>query len=176
MVVALTVLVALAYTTPWGNYLVATRGWYYDPAPVWNIVLGYVPLEEYLFFVLQTILGALELGWALPPIFLQWLVGWHFLWRERRAWRLAIFLLTTYLSLADSTALDIAWTITPAKSLGVLLGNVPLEKILFFLLINTPIVQSVILARDVRGLAQDWTRRVHRIHLGEYRSPERTVR
>lgn len=57
--VALTVLVALAYATPWDNYLVATRVWYYDPARVWNIILGYVPLEEYLFFVLQTILGAL---------------------------------------------------------------------------------------------------------------------
>lgn len=57
--VALTILLALLYTTPWDNYLVATRVWYYDPARVWNIVLGYVPLEEYLFFVLQTILGAL---------------------------------------------------------------------------------------------------------------------
>lgn len=119
---------------------------------------------------------ALELGWALPPIFLQWLIGWHFLWRQGRAWWLAIFLLTVYLALADSTALGIVWTITPAKSLGILLGNVPLEEILFFLLTNTLIVQSVILARDVRGLLKDWTRRVHRIHLGESRSPEPTVR
>lgn len=57
--VGLTVLLALVYTTPWDNYLVATRVWSYDPARVWNIVLGYVPLEEYLFFVLQPILGAL---------------------------------------------------------------------------------------------------------------------
>ncbi len=51
-----TIVVALIYTTPWDNYLVATRVWSYNPARVWNIVLGYVPLEEYLFFVLQTIL------------------------------------------------------------------------------------------------------------------------
>lgn len=57
--VALTTLIALFYTTPWDNYLVATRVWSYDPARVWNIILGYVPLEEYLFFVLQTLLGAL---------------------------------------------------------------------------------------------------------------------
>lgn len=57
--VALTILSALVYTTPWDNYLVATRVWYYDPARVWNILLGYVPLEEYLFFILQPILGAL---------------------------------------------------------------------------------------------------------------------
>lgn len=57
--VALTILSALVYTTPWDNYLVATGVWYYDPTRVWNIILGYVPLEEYLFFILQTMLGAL---------------------------------------------------------------------------------------------------------------------
>ena len=57
--VTLTILLALIYTTPWDNYLVATRVWSYDPARVWGIVLGYVPLEEYLFFILQPIVGAL---------------------------------------------------------------------------------------------------------------------
>ena len=57
--VGMTILVALVYTTPWDNYLVATRVWYYDPARIWGSVLGYVPLEEYLFFILQTVLGAL---------------------------------------------------------------------------------------------------------------------
>jgi lycopene cyclase domain-containing protein len=57
--VGMTILIALVYTTPWDNYLVATRVWYYDQTRVWGIVLGYVPLEEYLFVVLQTVLGAL---------------------------------------------------------------------------------------------------------------------
>ncbi len=57
--VAFTITLALLYTTPWDNYLVATQVWYYDPARVWNIILGWVPLEEYLFFVLQTILTGL---------------------------------------------------------------------------------------------------------------------
>jgi lycopene cyclase domain-containing protein len=56
---ALTILLALLYASPWDNYLVATGVWSYDPARVWNIILGHVPLEEYLFFVLQPILGAL---------------------------------------------------------------------------------------------------------------------
>lgn len=56
---AFTIVIALVYTTPWDNYLVATDVWYYDPARVWNIILGWVPLEEYLFFVLQTILTGL---------------------------------------------------------------------------------------------------------------------
>ncbi len=57
--VALAILLALLYTTPWDNYLVAARVWYYDPGRVWNVVIGYVPLEEYLFFMLQPILASL---------------------------------------------------------------------------------------------------------------------
>lgn len=54
--VALHVVVAVLYTTPWDNYLVATRVWWYNPDLVTGIVLGWVPIEEYTFFVLQTIL------------------------------------------------------------------------------------------------------------------------
>jgi lycopene cyclase domain-containing protein len=57
--------IALLYTTPWDNYLVATRVWWYDPDLVTGIVLGWVPVEEYTFFVLQPILVGL------------WLVLWH---------------------------------------------------------------------------------------------------
>lgn len=56
---AITILVALVYTTPWDNFLVAAQVWYYDPKRVWNIILGWVPLEEYMFFVLQTIFTGL---------------------------------------------------------------------------------------------------------------------
>ncbi len=50
------VALAVAYTTPWDNYLVATRVWWYDPKLVNGLVIGYVPIEEYSFFVLQTML------------------------------------------------------------------------------------------------------------------------
>ena len=53
------VVVALLYTTPWDNYLVATRVWWYNPDLVTGIVLGWVPLEEYTFFVVQTLLTGL---------------------------------------------------------------------------------------------------------------------
>ena len=56
---ALLSLVALVYTTPWDNYLVATGVWYYNPDLVAGITLGWVPLEEYLFFVLQPLLVGL---------------------------------------------------------------------------------------------------------------------
>jgi lycopene cyclase domain-containing protein len=64
------VAVALAYTTPWDNYLVATRVWWYDRELVTGLVLGYVPIEEYTFFVLQTLLTGtwmLTLARYLPP-------------------------------------------------------------------------------------------------------------
>ena len=52
---------ALLYTTPWDNYLVATGVWWYDADKVLGIILGWVPLEEYLFFILQPVLGGLIL-------------------------------------------------------------------------------------------------------------------
>lgn len=48
--------IALFYTTPWDNYLVAQGIWSYDPSKVLGIVLGFVPIEEYSFFILETLL------------------------------------------------------------------------------------------------------------------------
>ncbi len=92
----------------------------------------------------------LELGWALPPILLQWLVGWRYFVRQRAVWLLAILLPTLYLSFADSTALGLVWTINPARSLGIAIGNVPVEEIIFFLVSITLIVQSILLIRAMR--------------------------
>lgn len=57
--IAIHILLAVAYTTPWDNYLVATGVWYYNPELVTGILLGYVPIEEYTFFVLETLLAGL---------------------------------------------------------------------------------------------------------------------
>lgn len=48
-------LMALVYTTPWDNYLVANNIWMYGLDRV-LFVIGYVPIEEYSFFILQTLL------------------------------------------------------------------------------------------------------------------------
>ncbi len=53
------ILLAVVYTTPWDNYLVATGVWYYNPKLVTGLVIGYVPIEEYTFFILETILSGL---------------------------------------------------------------------------------------------------------------------
>ena len=53
------ILLAVIYTTPWDNYLVATGVWYYNPDLVTGLVIGYVPIEEYTFFIVETILSGL---------------------------------------------------------------------------------------------------------------------
>jgi lycopene cyclase domain-containing protein len=57
--IAIHIFLAVVYTTPWDNYLVATGVWYYNPNLVTGIVFGYVPIEEYTFFILETILTGL---------------------------------------------------------------------------------------------------------------------
>ncbi len=105
----------------------------------------------------------LALGWALPPIVLQWVVGWRYLRPQARTWVLAILIPTLYLSLADSTALGKVWTISPTHSLGLMIGNVPVEEIVFFLLTNTLVAQSILLARDSHeliGQFQPWQKQL----------------
>lgn len=51
-------LIAFAYTTPWDNYLVASEVWWYSPNRV-IATIGAVPVEEYLFFLLQPFLTGL---------------------------------------------------------------------------------------------------------------------
>jgi len=63
--ILINIALALIYTTPWDNYLVATGVWWYDPRLVTELTLGWVPIEEYTFFILQTALTGL---WALAVL------------------------------------------------------------------------------------------------------------
>jgi putative membrane protein len=51
-------LLAITYTTPWDNYLVKTQVWNYGADRIIGTI-GYVPIEEYCFFALQTCLTGL---------------------------------------------------------------------------------------------------------------------
>ncbi len=113
------VLVAVAYTTPWDNYLVATRVWWYDPNLVTGIVFGWVPLEEYTFFVLQTLLVGITLllvlrRWQTPNSFQQnhklrigttLVVG--------LVWLAAIALLVFHVTPATYFGLETSWALLP---------------------------------------------------------------
>ena len=187
--ILLHILIAVVYTTPWDNYLVATGVWYYNPDLVTGIVFGYVPLEEYTFFVLETLmiglwwwalarrkaflpkkpftpnkalrtwtLGllaalwavsffvllsgwepgtylAITLTWALPAIAPQLAFGADILWHFRRLLGTVILTGTGYLSAMDALAIGSGtWTIDPAQSTGILIGNLPIEEAVFFMI------------------------------------------
>ena len=51
--------VVYAATSPWDNLAVKWGLWNFKPELIWGITLGYLPLEEYLFFGLQTLLVGL---------------------------------------------------------------------------------------------------------------------
>jgi lycopene cyclase domain-containing protein len=57
----LLLIVVYVTTTPWDNLAVKWGLWDFAPERIWGIKLGYLPLEEYLFFGLQTLLVGL---WA----------------------------------------------------------------------------------------------------------------
>ena len=59
--VAAITLVAVVYTTPWDNYLIARGVWGYGEGQTFAHI-GLAPVGEYVFFVLQPILTALWLG------------------------------------------------------------------------------------------------------------------
>jgi lycopene cyclase domain-containing protein len=48
---------AFIYTTPWDNYLIAQGVWGYGEGAVFATI-GYAPVGEYLFFIVQTVLTA----------------------------------------------------------------------------------------------------------------------
>jgi len=186
--ILLHIIIAVIYTTPWDNYLVATGVWYYDPDLVTGIVFGYVPLEEYTFFVLETLMIglwwwtlarrkfftpehpfrpnkalrtgtlvllavlwvvslsvllsgwepgtylAITLTWALPAIAPQLAFGADILWHYRRLLGTVILTGASYLSAMDAIAIEAGtWTIAPSQSTGILIGNLPIEEAVFFM-------------------------------------------
>jgi lycopene cyclase domain-containing protein len=117
---AVLVVVALVYTTPWDNYLVATGVWWYDPAQVTGIILGWVPLEEYLFFILQPILVGLWLFWLarrLPEVPASNDNGMHIRVGSTvlvcLVWIAAIMILVTKWQPGIYLALTLAWALPP---------------------------------------------------------------
>lgn len=110
--IGITALVAVVYTTPWDNYLVATGVWGYPRSQVSGVILGYVPLEEYLFFVLQTVLTSLGMMlaaggslvapapaparlrlWASIPLLALWVAACAALASPWGPWRYTVLLL-----------------------------------------------------------------------------------
>ncbi|KAI9278985.1 Lycopene beta-cyclase [Phascolomyces articulosus] len=69
-------LCAMAFSTAslWDNYIVYHRAWWYCPLCV-TAVIGYVPLEEYMFFIIMSLMTVaftnLVMRWHLPSTFIK---------------------------------------------------------------------------------------------------------
>lgn len=67
-------LVSLATASPWDNYIVYHKAWWYCPNCV-LFVIGYVPIEEYSFFVIMTVMTtiftSMVMRWELPTLHLK---------------------------------------------------------------------------------------------------------
>ena len=63
ILLGLLAVVALVYTAPWDNLLVASGVWTYKNSHVLGVILGRVPLEEYIFYILQVFATGLWTYW-----------------------------------------------------------------------------------------------------------------
>lgn len=125
------VLMAVGYTTPWDNYLVATRVWWYDPDFVVGLTIGWVPIEEYTFFIVQTLMTGLFTLWLLrrfhpTDIPLERIPGANDI-----GLRLAVFSLTAMLWLFSTIMLFSGWQ--PATYLTLILSWVMIPFMLQFI-------------------------------------------
>jgi lycopene cyclase domain-containing protein len=123
-------LIAFVYTTPWDNYLVFREVWWYGPDRV-LAVIGYVPIEEYLFFLLQPIMTGL---WTLhllarrvdvmsdapPPRFVPRIPGLRLEPLSSNPWRIRILTSLPWFALTAVGA--VLLTTTPGLYMGLILA------------------------------------------------------
>lgn len=92
------------------------------------------------------------LVWALPVIAVQWLAGGRYLWRERGRWPWIVLGLTIYFTLADAAAIAAGtWRFDARALMGLALGPVPVEEVLFYLLTGAMVVQGFVIAWGAWG-------------------------
>lgn len=108
------------------------------------------------------------LVWALPVIGVQWLAGGRYLWRERRLWPWIVLGLGAYFTLADAIAIHAGiWRFDGRALVGLALGPVPIEEVLFYLLTAAMVVQGFVIAwaawPERRLLVERWRARLARV-------------
>ena len=86
------------------------------------------------------------LVWAIPVIVFQWLVGGHYLWSERGQWVWIALGLCAYFTFADAVAIKAGiWHFDNTSLVGLWLGPVPIEEVIFYLLTATMLVQGFVI-------------------------------
>ncbi len=118
--IVLHVIIAVVYTTPWDNYLVATQVWWYKPELVTGITIGWVPIEEYTFFVLQPILTGLWLLWLMRNLSFDHQINKGAISLRKTApialgvlWLAGVFSLALGWEKATYLALIVVWAVPP---------------------------------------------------------------
>ena len=90
-----------------------------------------------------------------PPLAVQWGWGLDRLLGRRRVWALGIAAPALYLCIVDAAAIrDGIWHIAPATSTGWMLGGLPVEEALFFVVTSALVAQGVLLALDLLARAR----------------------
>ncbi len=160
------IVVAVFWTTPWDNYLVATEVWWYDPALVSGYLIGYVPVEEYTFFILQTALTSAITVWMIKQ-FPNWLIPNQFQPNASLKWGLSIsagliwlvstaFLVSGYLP-ATYLTLILSWALIPIGIQFVFGGDIlwHYRRLLFWAIV--PITLYLAVADSLAIRAGTWT-------------------
>lgn len=107
-------------------------------------------------------------AWALPVVAVQWLLGGRYLWRERRIWPLIVLAFAVYFTIADAVAIQAhIWRFDNAALIGVAIGPVPIEEVLFYLLTAAMVVQGFVTLIGAWGdrcsLAHAWQTRMRQL-------------
>jgi lycopene cyclase domain-containing protein len=66
-VLAAVAVLAVVYTGPWDSAIIANGVWSYGPGKVAGVLIARVPLEEYMFYLLQVLLTG-----ALTALLVRW--------------------------------------------------------------------------------------------------------
>lgn len=187
--------IAVTFTFPWDNAAVA-RGLWSFPRERYSLRIGNLPIEEVLFFVLQTMIvsllitslikltGTSQSGlqpnmstesvimatavlvvgwliavykgkrsyahhlllWILPLIAAQWILGYNLFMHHLNLVLVVTTVCGLYLSFCDALAIrDGLWSFGKDVSTTRLLGLLPWEEIVFFILTSLLVAQSTLL-------------------------------
>jgi lycopene beta-cyclase len=111
-------IVAIVYTIPWDSHLIAEGVWSYAPSRVSGLMLAGIPLEELLFFPLETLLIGLWVFWLTPrlapqrhdvPAIVRWVAGAGF----GVAWLVGLLILLRGWRPGTYLGWELVWALPP---------------------------------------------------------------
>lgn len=86
------------------------------------------------------------LVWMLPVVLIQWALAWRIFRRNLRAVLIPPLVIGTFYSIADSFAVrDGIWYFDPKQNMGISVGPLPIEEIIFFYLTALLVSQSFVM-------------------------------